>query len=316
MLTGGRIVVAIVGAVVLVVAGVLVVRSVWWDTTSTSTPFTASSLSAGPSSTVPGGPPPDAGAGSADAGSGGAGGDPGAGSSTDQGGQSDSTGSTTSGAASSTATPTTTPPTTSSAAPVSRPAAFTATTKQVNKILGSVSVDVEIPQVTGSDTTVATAFNKGVESLLIGQAGSAGTLQNRDGSGVRIGARVLSGVLATSLSKTGGDALPLTSTLVVDATTGETITTATLFDDEATGLATLAQLVKTLGPRSHADFDASAVKASADQFTRWSAESAGMKVYFAQGTVAPASDGVVDVTIPWTELSGVLNASVADVVRS
>lgn len=308
MLTGGRIVVAAVGVVVLIVAAVLVVRSVWWDPTSKSTPFTPSSLSAGPSSAPPSStdsatPTTDAsgddgggtGTGAGDTGSGG---QPGGGETSTSPSSSGGSGGSSGG-------------TTDSAKP-----AYEATTIPFNKILGSVSVDVTLPQVKGPDSEVVSAFNDGMKSVLTGQASKAGTLKDRPGSGVWIGKDVLSGLLATSLTDGVGNSTPLAGTLVVNVQDHSVITVSSLFNDETAGLKKLLALSNQLGPEANTNFKTTALKGTADDFQRWTAESTGMKVYFAQGVVAPASDGVVELTIPWSSLSEVMNPSIAKIVAS
>jgi hypothetical protein len=310
MLTGGRIVVAAVGVVVLIIAAVLVVRSVWWDPTSKSTPFTPSSLSAGPSSTALSGADAatpsiaDSGGGDSGSGSGGAG-DTGSGS-----GESGAGGTTTTTTTSSGGSGGSSGGTTSSTVP------YEATTTSVIKPLGSASANVTLPQVKGPDSAVVSAFNDGMMSALVGQASKAGTLKDRPGSGVRIGKDVLSGLLATSLTDGVGNSTALAGTVVVNIQDHSVITVASLFDDEASGLKQLVTESKKLGPEANAKFSGTNLQADEATFQRWTAESAGMKVYFPQGKVAPSSEGVVELTIPWDSLSDVMNPSIAKVVAS
>jgi hypothetical protein len=311
MLTGGRIVVAAAGVVVLIIAAVLVVRSVWWDPTSKSTPFTPSSLSAGPSSTPLSGAdaatPSTADSGGGDGGSGsGGGGDPGAGSGESGAGGTTTTTTTTSSGGSGGSSG----GTTSSTVP------YEATTTSVNKPLGSASANVTLPQVKGPDSAVVSAFNDGMMSALVAQASKAGSLKDRPGSGVRIGKDVLSGLLATSLTDGVGNSTALAGTVVVNIQDHSVITVASLFNDEASGLKRLVTESKKLGPEANAKFSGTNLQAVETTFQRWTAESAGMKVYFAQGLVAPSSEGVVELTIPWDSLSDVMNPSIAKVVAS
>jgi hypothetical protein len=41
-----------------------------------------------------------------------------------------------------------------------------------------------------------------------------------------------------------------------------------------------------------------------------------MRVYFEQGAVAPATEGVVELLIPWDDLKGVLKSGVQDILSS
>jgi hypothetical protein len=309
MLTGGRIVVAAVGAIVLIVAAVLVVRSVWWDPTSKSTPFTPSSLSAGPSS------PPPSGADSATPSTADSGGGDGGGT-----GGGDTGGSTgggdTGGGGSTTATTSAGSGGGSSGGTTSSTSSYEATTAAFNKHVGSATANVTLPQVKGPDAAVVSAFNDGMNSVLFDQASYGGTLNDRPGSGVRIGKDVLSGLLATSFTNGGANSTALAGTVVVNIQDHSVITVASLFDDESTGLKRLVVSSKQLGPQANPKFSGTNLQADEATFQRWTAESTGMKVYFAQGTVAPASEGVVDVTIPWSSLSDVMSPSIAKIVSS
>jgi hypothetical protein len=302
MLTGGRIVVAAVGAIVLIVAAVLVVRSVWWDPTSKSSPFTTSSLSAAPSSTPPSGAD-SATPSTADSGGGDTGGSTGGGGDTGGGGSTTTTTSAGSGGGPSGGT-------TSSTSP------YEATTTPFKKPVGSATANVTLPQVKGPDAAVVSAFNDGMTSALFGQASKAGTLKDRSGSGVRIGKDVLSGLLATSFTDGGGNSTALAGTVVVNIQDHSVITVSSLFDDETAGLKQLLTLSKKLGPEANSSFNGANLQADEVTFNRWTAESTGMKVYFAQGVVAPSSEGVVELTIPWASLSDVMNPSIAKIVSS
>jgi hypothetical protein len=310
MLTGGRIVVAAVGAIVLIVAAVLVVRSVWWDPTSKSTPFTPSSLSAGPSS------PPPSGADSATPSTADSGGGDGGGTGGGDTGASPGGGGDTGGGGSTTATTSAGSGGGSSGGTTSSTSSYEATTAAFNKHVGSATANVTLPQVKGPDAAVVSAFNDGMNSVLFGQASNAGTLNDRPGSGVRIGKDVLSGLLATSFTNGGGNSTALAGTVVVNIQDHSVITVASLFDDESAGLKRLVVSSKQLGPQANPKFSGTNLQADEATFQRWTAESTGMKVYFAQGTVAPASEGVVDVTIPWSSLSDVMSPSIAKIVSS
>src|SRR4029077_9598398 len=76
---------------------------------------------------------------------------------------------------------------------------YTATSERIKRIVGTVAVDVEVPQVEGGNPDVATVFNDEMQRALLAQADSltAGKLEDGPDSGVRIGERVLSGLLWT-----------------------------------------------------------------------------------------------------------------------
>ncbi|OBC00075.1 hypothetical protein A5784_21340 [Mycobacterium sp. 852013-50091_SCH5140682] len=302
MFSGGRIVVAAVGAIVLIVVAVYAVRSVWWDPASKTT-----SLNQLPSATTTVSTPATTAMSAADT-SGGTGGTPAGG-----GGGGDGT----DGGSSATSSTTATTTTTSSATATP----FTAKTDKVNTFLGTTYANVSLPQVDGGDSAVAGVFNDEMHKVLQSQADSltGGRLEDRPGSGVRIGQRVLSGLLRTAaVDTTKATSRPLVGTVVVDAQSGSVITLTSLFNDLNAGLKLLVQESKKLGPSSAAgaNFDGTKLQATEQTFNHWTAETAGLHVFFDQGTVAPSSSGIVDITIPWSDLDGVMKSGVQQIVSS
>lgn len=292
LFSGGRILVAAAGAVVLVIVAIYAVRSVWWDPTSKSGSITAPTSVSGTVTSAPD-------TADAEGSGGGSGGDTGGGQ--DTGGGTPDTGSTSE-------TPTDHPP-------------FTATTEQVQRFLGTVFVDVEVPRVEGGNPDVAAVFNDEMDTALQAQADSVigGSLEARPGSEVRIGERVLSGVLRTAaVDLTKAHSMPLVSTVVVDAASGSLITLSSLFNDLDEGLARLQEESQTLGPSTDLGeaFDSTKLEPSEQVFGRWSAETSGMRVFFEQGVVGPMAAGIVELTIPWDNLSDVMKPGVADIVAS
>lgn len=300
LFSGGRIVVAAAGAIVLVIVAIYAVRSVWWDPTSKSTSITPStSMSGSGASTAQadgsGGGDGSGGSGEGSGGDTGGGGDGGAGGGDSGGG--DNSG-----------TPSGHPP-------------FTATTEQVKRFLGTVFVDAEVPRVEGGNPEVAAVFNDEMDAALQAQADSVtgGSLEGRPGSEVRIGERVLSGVLRTAaVDLAEAQSMPLASTVVVDSESGSLITLSSLFNDLDEGLARLQEESEKLGPSTDLgdSFDASGLEPTEQVFGRWSAESSGMRVFFEQGVVGPMAAGIVELTIPWDNLSDIMKPGVADIVAS
>jgi hypothetical protein len=326
LFSGGRILVAAVGAVVLAVVAVFILRSAWWDTaaneepitpltattaTATSEPETTSAEpnpggnpdgnpvgdpGADPSGADPAGDPSGENPGADPAGDP-AGGDPGG----DPSGEEPSGGSP------------------SEQDPTGQTAPYTESSKRIQRILGTVTVDVELPQIEGGNPDVANVFNEEMEKALQTQAVSltSGTVQDRPGSGVRIGKQVLSGLLRTAATDfTTATSTALASTVVMDANSGSLITLSSLFKDLNKGLMKLQELTEELGPSTNAgsNFDETKLESSEKVFEHWTAETSGMRVYFAQGLVAPESEGIVDLTIPWDSLGDVLKPGVAQIV--
>ncbi|MHC9293560.1 RsiV family protein [Mycobacterium sp. LTG2003] len=298
LFSGGRILVAAAGAIVLVIVAIYAVRSVWWDPNSKSASITSPTSVSGSIASTPE-TDGSGGGGSGDASGGGSGGDTGGGGGSGGGDA---------GAGGSSETPTEQPP-------------FTAATEQVQRFLGTVFVDVEVPRVEGGNPEVATVFNDEMDTALQAQADSVtgGSLEGRPGSEVRIGERVLSGVLRTAaVDLAKAHTMPLASTVVVDSESGSLITLSSLFNDLDEGLARLQEESETLGPNTDLgdSFDTSGLEPTEEVFGRWSAESSGMRVFFEQGVVGPMAAGIVELTIPWDNLSDVMKPGVADIVAS
>jgi hypothetical protein len=294
---GGRILVAAVGAVVLAFVAVFIVRAVWWNPTSsqspiTSAPATTDTATSGPETTGAQKNPeanPDASAGESRS----------DGNSTDE--NSTHKDSTSNGTTNQTTEP------------------YTATSERIKRIVGTVAVDVKVPQVEGGNPDVATVFNDEMQRALLAQADSltAGKLEDGPDSGVRIGERVLSGLLWTeSTSFLTAESVALASTVVVDANSGSLITLASLFKDLDKGLMRLQEEAQQLGPSANDSFDGSRLEPSEKIFERWTAETEGMRLYFDQGLVAPEAEGIIDLTIPWDKLNDVLKPGVAQIVAS
>jgi hypothetical protein len=303
MFSGGRILVAAVGAIVLIFVAAYAVRSVWWDPASKTAslpqlPSAATTVTTATAATST----PDASGGTAGGG---------------DGGGTDNGSSTTSSTTTTTMTTTTTTTTTSSTTATP----FTATTEKVNTFLGTVYANVSLPQVDGGDSAVAGVFNDEMHKVLQSQADSltGGRIEDRPGSEARIGQRVLSGVLRTAaVDTTKATSRPLVGTVVVDAQSGSVITLSSLFNDLDTGLKLLVQESEKLGPSSAAgaNFDGTKLQATEQTFAHWTAETAGLHVFFDQGTVAPSSSGIVDLTIPWSSLDDAMKSGVQQIVSS
>ena len=197
---------------------------------------------------------------------------------------------------------------------------YTATTQKISEA-GHIIVDVDLPQVQGGNEAVAQIFNDAMQSALQAQVNNlpAGKLKSDSKSGVRIGARVLSGLLHTTY--TPGNAtqsISKASSVVVEISTSSILDVASIFTDMTAGLKRLQSVSQRLGSTSSAGdkFTGTNLQADKTTFSNWTAQTDGMKVYFAQGTVAPSTQGVVELTLPWTDLQDVLKPGVLEVVSS
>ncbi|MGW5151732.1 RsiV family protein [Rhodococcus koreensis] len=189
----------------------------------------------------------------------------------------------------------------------------------MQKLVGSLAVDVTVPQVTGGDPKVAEVFNSAMRASLDDRIAESdtGTLTGSDGEVAHIGARVISGVLLLT-AEGDQDAVDLVDTVVVNLDNGKLITLDDLFPDLDAGLERLRAKSAELGPSTSAggSFDTAKVTAERETFSRWVATPEGMRIYFAEGTVAPRPDGVVELTVPWDELSDLVPQGVTRVVGS
>jgi hypothetical protein len=312
MLTGtGRIIVAIAGAVALVVAGVFIVRGLLSSPSPTPKNTSKSSIGVAMPAPPPSGPAPvdpgvDPGA------------DPGAstsGGSTDPSGGSSAppnNGSTT-GASNSEPNP---------SGPVNPSPPFTATTTKAAATIGLVAVDAVLPQVQGGTENVAQTFNNGLQSALQTEVDTLpkGKFQGDARSGVRIGTQVLSGLVHGAYTPgTSSTPIAKAATVVVDTKSNSVLDVATIFTDQTTGLKRLQTESKKLGPTTSTaggTFMGTNLQADQTTFSHWTAETTGMKLYFEQGVVAPPSQGVVELTIPWVNLQDVLKPGVLQTLSS
>jgi hypothetical protein len=306
MLTGtGRIIVAIAGAAAVVVAGIFIIRGLIASPPPKLNAAKSSSAPAAPAPLPPGAAPSgDPGATPGDPGSS----DPG--STTGSSGESSSGPSSPSGSSN---PPSNSPNPGSTASPP-----FTATSVKGPTTIGLVTVDVDVPQVQGGKDTVAQTFNSGMQGALNGQADllPKGKLQNGFGSGVRIGKSVLSGLLRTAYTPgTSPTPIAKASTVVVDTNTGSTLDVSSIFTDTNAGLKRLQTESQKLGPTTSSagnKFNGATLQADQTTFAHWTAENSGMRVLFNEGAVAPSSQGIVELTIPWANLKDLLKPGVLD----
>lgn len=286
---------AVVGAAVLAFAAVFIGRAIWWNPDSTQSPLTSSpatttTLTSGPETT--------------------------SGQQNPETTAEDSLGNSPSDASSSDASPSDENSTSKGTTNQTNPS-YTATSKRIKRMRGTVAVDVEIPQVQGGNPDVAAVFNDEIQRALLAQADSLTAATLKDGhSEVRVGERVLSGLLWTASTEFLTHKSELVSTVVVDTNSGSVITLASMFNDLDEGLMRLQEEAQRLGPSANDSFDGSRLEPSEKLFERWTAETDGMRLYFEQGVVAPEEEGIIDLTIPWANLDGVLKPGVAQIVAS
>lgn len=173
------------------------------------------------------------------------------------------------------------------------------------------AVDVTLPQVAGGDPKITDAFNSAMRAALndrIAEMRAGGRLTGSDGEVAHIGEGVISGVLLVT-AEYEDTAVDLADTVVLGTDSGTILTFDDIFTDTDAGLQQLAAQSKELGPSTDAgtSFDPNAVTAEPQLFSRWLATPDGMRIYFKEESVAPGYDGLVELTVPWQELSDVLD---------
>ncbi|WP_128642439.1 RsiV family protein [Rhodococcus opacus] len=199
------------------------------------------------------------------------------------------------------------------------PGPYTETSVDVRDMVGPLAVDVTVPQVAGGDPKIAEIFNSAMRAALDARTAEldSGRLTGADGAVVHIGKKVISGALLVT-AEDGEGAVELADTVVVNLDTGTVMTLDDLFPDVGAALQRLQDLSRELGPSTTAakDFDGNKVTAKQATFSRWLATPDGMRIYFAEGSVAPSSYKLVRLNVPWDELSDVLDPGITEAVRS
>lgn len=199
---------------------------------------------------------------------------------------------------------------------------YTTKSEQVRGRNALATYDVAIPQVQGKNPAAATAFNTAMRTSLQNQidvpAAGPFTLSGNRSSVVHAGARVISGILLTDWQSAGTQKTTLIATDVIDVDTATQLTLARLFPDLGTGLQRLSDRSAALLPETAAgtDFLQAGIAPVAPNFVNWVATPQGMAIHFDQGQVAPADAGLIVITVPWSELTGVLDPQLLDVVSS
>ncbi|MEU0543949.1 RsiV family protein [Nocardia sp. NPDC005978] len=203
---------------------------------------------------------------------------------------------------------------------------LTAASVRVNGSEGRVSYDVRVPQLEPGTGAAAAEFNASMRELLrgfvsghqVGDEDPAVSITDPNGRSAveHIGGRAVSGLLWVSFDGGGAHPWSMLASHVTDLRTGEAIGLGDLFTDSQAGLDVLAAQAAELGPKTRAGdaFDPRGASASSENFQVWTATPDGMRIYFEQGSVGPSAMGVVDITVPWSELSAVLAPGMQDVL--
>ncbi len=178
----------------------------------------------------------------------------------------------------------------------------------------------DLPQVEGGTDDARTDFNEGMRAELDPYIRAAAENQRVKGyksEVAHIGRHVLSGVLGIEVDD--GYAHPTTfkRTHVTDIDTGKTLTLPDLFTDLQKGLDRLSTQAEAQIPKTRVGirpYDKQRVAPAVENFKDWLAMPDGLRVYL--GEIASHALGYIDITIPWSELDGVLKPALRAVVSS
>ncbi|WP_067824868.1 RsiV family protein [Nocardia inohanensis] len=206
--------------------------------------------------------------------------------------------------------------------PPSTASVITATTIRVNGKQGSLSYDVDVPQLAGQGRDAAVKeFNDGMrttlQAIIAARSDAVKLTGVADESKVEyLGNKVAGGIMWLTLDFGGAHPTAVLATHVTNLDTAKQIRVADLFTDETAGLTKLSTLAtQKLKKSKYASvIDADGLTPTRDHFQYWTPTPEGMHLYFEQGQAAPPVAGVLDVTIEWSALTGVLKPGMPEVL--
>ncbi|MCP2194490.1 Protein of unknown function (DUF3298) [Williamsia deligens] len=219
-------------------------------------------------------------------------------------------------------------PAPSSTAPSSAAtASYQQSSTRVTGRTARATYDVTIPQLTGGKAAVTAEFNQSMRAALQDQidddygSGRAFTLEDgrRDGP-FHIGSRVISAEQITywMANPPGAHGDSLIATVTIDADTAKPITLSDAFGDLDTGLQRLSQEAARLLPTTNVGsrYERSGITPTEKNFANWTASPDGMAIHFSDYQVGAYADGLITITIPWSDLSDVLAPGMQAVLSS
>lgn len=179
---------------------------------------------------------------------------------------------------------------------------------------------VDLPQVDGGNDAARTDFNEGMRAEADPYLRAAAENQRVKGFNsevAHIGRHVLSGVLGIEVTE--GQLHPTTfkRTHVTDIDTGKALTLPELFADLQQGLDRLSAQAQAQIPKTRVGtnrYDKQRIAPAVENFKDWLAMPDGLRVYL--GEIASHALGYIDITIPWSELDGVLKPNLRAVLSS
>ncbi|MFD0362948.1 RsiV family protein [Nocardia sp. GCM10030253] len=179
---------------------------------------------------------------------------------------------------------------------------------------------IDVPQVNGGNAAARAEFNDGMGALAgewIAQLVPGTSITGGESKVVHIGTHVLSGELVVIVYAQGA-AHPnnFYATHVTNVDTGQPITLTNLFTDTRRGLEVLSAQAALLVPktRAGADFRKEAIAPEVRNYENWLATPEGMRIVL--GEIGPHALGKIEITVPWSELDGVLQPGMRAIVSS
>lgn len=213
--------------------------------------------------------------------------------------------------------------TTSSSAPA---AAYTKSSVRVTGSTDRARYDVVIPQLAGGKQAVTAEFNQSMRAALQDQidhdySGMSFTLSDGSRQGpFHIGSRVVSAELISYwiADPPGAHGDSLLATVTIDADTAKPITLSDVFGNLNAGLRRLSREAARILPttRAGARFERSGITPAEKNFANWTASPDGMQIHFGDYQVGAYADGLISITVPWSDLSDVLAPGMQDVLSS
>lgn len=205
-------------------------------------------------------------------------------------------------------------------------AAYTTSSTRVTGRTDRASYDVAIPQLAGGDPAVTAEFNQSMRAAVQDQidadySGLDFTLRDgyRDGP-FHIGSRVVSAELISywMANPPGAHGDSLLATVTIDTDTAKPVTLSDAFSDLDSGLRRLSQESARLLPSTNVGsrYERSGITPVEKNFANWTASPQGMQIHFGDYQVGAYADGLVTITIPWSDLSDVLAPGMQDVLSS
>lgn len=194
-------------------------------------------------------------------------------------------------------------------------AAFTGFVEPLSGTKGTVTYQVDLPQLRGGDTAVRERFNSAMHAALNDYLKptednapvtiAPGQLGDKDTSEVsHIGAGAVAGVLLVNIFVDHA-AHPFNevSTTVIDARTAEPIMITDLFSDVAAGLTRLTEAITAKIAADEKLAGQSAPEPVADQLADWLPAKDGLVVYI---SVAHVLGDYYPITVGWNDIADVL----------